>query len=157
VLFGALQILPLPSCPNLRCLRSVARPRRASDATSSERSDIGRKRISPKRALVLLGQFAPALGYPPAETNKGYRPDHCPFHPHHSNFDAIAVWHVHPLIWIGSRAGRISTTQLANGGPLWDGVSSHLAAPLRRGFFGRLPLTIGGTQTAMLSENHIRT
>jgi hypothetical protein len=23
---------------------------------------------------------------------------------------------------------------------LWDGVSSHLAAPLRRGFFGRLPL-----------------
>jgi hypothetical protein len=23
---------------------------------------------------------------------------------------------------------------------LWDGVSSHFAAPLRRGFFGRLPL-----------------
>jgi len=38
-----------------------------------------------------------------------------------------------------SRSGRISTTQLANGRPFWDGVSSHLAAPLRRGFFGRLP------------------
>jgi len=38
-----------------------------------------------------------------------------------------------------SRSGRISTTQLANGRPFWDGVSSHFAAPLRRGFFGRLP------------------
>jgi hypothetical protein len=42
-----------------------------------------------------------------------------------------------------SRSGRISTTHLANGGPFWDGVSSHLAAPLRRGFFGRPPYLAG--------------
>jgi hypothetical protein len=49
-----------------------------------------------------------------------------------------------------SRSGRISTTQLANGCPFWDGVSSHLAAPLRRGFFGEpsLPKIPSGLQTS---------
>jgi hypothetical protein len=56
-----------------------------------------------------------------------------------------------------SRSGRISTTQLANGRPFWDGVSSHLAAPLRRGFFGRLPFQLNRSPSeAAVSQSNCR-